>query len=269
MFTVNSKKVNFILASTNHGSLIINRNDFFQAQGQSYGVGHDLLNFSVFSPDEIQIGLALLEASKEKNGDGVVAVDCGANIGILTLEWANFMTQWGSVISIEAQEKVFYALAGNIALNNCFNVKAMNAAAGAENKKIKIPELDHSMPATFGSFELKKKSDEFIGQFVNYEEEKCVEVNQITIDSLNLTRLDFLKIDVEGMELEVLQGAKNTILEKKPFLMIEFIKTDPKELQNFLKLINYKFLPIGKNLIASDVNDNYLEKIFTNNAERP
>lgn len=266
MFTINPKKVNFILASTNHGSLIINRNDFFQVEGGAYGVGHDLLNFSVFSPEEVQIGLALLKAAKEKNGDGVVAVDCGANIGVLTLEWANFMAQWGSVISIEAQEKVFYALAGNIALNNCLNVKALNAAAGAENKKIKIPELDHSMPATFGSFELKKKSDEFIGQFVSYEEEKGVEVNQITIDSLNLARLDFLKIDVEGMELEVLEGAKNTISEKKPFLMIEFIKSNRTELENFLNLVNYKFTAVGKNLIASDFSDDSLEKIFQKNA---
>ena len=45
-------------------------------------------------------------------GDGVVAVDRGADIGVHTLEWARSMTAWGSVIAIEAQECIFYALAG-------------------------------------------------------------------------------------------------------------------------------------------------------------
>src|SRR5260370_16749261 len=38
-----------------------------------------------------------------------------------TIEWAKRMTGWGSVLAIEAQERIYYALAGNIALNNCFN----------------------------------------------------------------------------------------------------------------------------------------------------
>jgi FkbM family methyltransferase len=50
-----------------------------------------------------------------------VAIDCGANIGTHTIEWAKKMTGWGAVIGIEAQERIFYALAGNIAINNCFN----------------------------------------------------------------------------------------------------------------------------------------------------
>ena len=58
------------------------------------------------------------------HGDGVVAIDCGANIGVHTVEWAIAMTGWGSVVAIEAQERIYYALAGNIAINNCFNAIA-------------------------------------------------------------------------------------------------------------------------------------------------
>ena len=48
------------------------------------------------------------------HGDGVVAVDGGANIGVHTIEWATAMTGWGSVIAIEPQERIYYALAGTL-----------------------------------------------------------------------------------------------------------------------------------------------------------
>jgi hypothetical protein len=42
--------------------------------------------------------------------DGVVVIDCGANIGAHTIEWGKRMTGWGSVLAIEAQERIYYAL---------------------------------------------------------------------------------------------------------------------------------------------------------------
>jgi FkbM family methyltransferase len=60
--------------------------------------------------------------------DGVVVIDCGANIGAHTIEWGKRMTGWGSVLAIEAQERIYYALAGNIVINNCFNAVALHAA---------------------------------------------------------------------------------------------------------------------------------------------
>jgi FkbM family methyltransferase len=57
-----------------------------------------------------------------------VAIDCGANIGVHTTQWARLMTGWGRVVAFEPQERIYYALAGNIAINNCFNVRAIHAA---------------------------------------------------------------------------------------------------------------------------------------------
>ncbi len=49
-----------------------------------------------------------------------------------------------------------------------------------------------------------RQANEFIGQQIDYSEQKLNTVRMLTIDSLNLSRLDLIKIDVERMELEVL-----------------------------------------------------------------
>ena len=158
----------------------------------------------------------LLALRRRYFGDGVVAIDCGANIGVFTLEWARAMTGWGSVIAIEAQERIYYALAGNIAINNCFNARAILAAVADKPGVMKLPKIDYGRPASFGSVEIKKRQQtEFIGQPIDYSEPGAIEIACITLDSLNLTRADLVKIDVEGMEFDVLAGAAN-LLKRAP-----------------------------------------------------
>jgi FkbM family methyltransferase len=231
-------KNNFILTSSDHGPLIVNRNDFSIQGDAPVGIGHDILNYSQFGFKEIQMGIDLLAKSRKRNGEGVLALDCGANIGVLSIEWARFMQNWGSVLCFEPQEKIYYALCGNLILNNCMNTKALNVAVGAKTEIIKIPFLDHSKSANFGGFELKNKNHEDIGQEIDFEK-NVVDIQQIRIDDLNLQRLDLLKIDVEGMEMEVLEGAKDTIKQYRPFLIVEIFKSDISKIKNFFELINY------------------------------
>jgi FkbM family methyltransferase len=107
----------------------------------------------------------------------------------------------GSVIAIEAQERIFYSLAGNIAINNCFNASAIHAAVGAQDGVLDIPVPDYLKPSSFGSLELRQSGrSEFIGQAL--DPRKTQRIRMMAIDSLQLERLDFIKIDVEGMEME-------------------------------------------------------------------
>jgi FkbM family methyltransferase len=119
------------------------------------------------------------------------------------------MAGLGNVLAFEAQERIFYALAGNIAINNCFNARAIHCAVAAECGTARIPNPDYLRPSSFGSLELKPLTGggEFIGQPISYSEGDLVDVPAITVDSLELPRIDFIKIDVEGMEFEVLGGA--------------------------------------------------------------
>jgi FkbM family methyltransferase len=246
------KPLSFVLAASDHGPLIVNRHDFHQLpSGATYGVGFQILTYGCYDPGEIADVLALLNKRRDAVGDGLVVLDCGANIGVHTLEMAGYMTGWGQVLAYEAQERLFYALCGNVALANLFNVQVFNMAVGAESGTMLVPQPNYNKPASFGSLELRRSpSTEYIGQSVSYAEKNMQIVQVLALDSLKLSRLDFLKIDVEGMEMDVLQGARESIAQFRPFMLIEWIKTDRLKLEDFLSANNYSFLEKGGNLEA-------------------
>jgi hypothetical protein len=136
------RRLGFVLAATEHGTLIVNRFDRHSNASGTFGLGYKLLDEALYEPFEIATAQRLLVARRSYFGGGVVVVDCGAKIGVNTIEWARTMTGWGSVIAIEAQERLFYALAGNIALNNCFNARAIFAAADQVDCAMRIPTPD-------------------------------------------------------------------------------------------------------------------------------
>ena len=248
----------FVLASSSHGTMIVNRNDYRMIDAErGYGVGFQILQTGSFDPTEVRLVLDLLALRRKHHGDGVVAIDCGANIGVHTIEWAKAMTGWGSVLSIEAQERIFYALAGNIAINNCFNALAINAAVSSESGVMQIPSPNYLVPSSFGSLELRKRSgNEFIGQHIDYE--NMVNVRKLAIDEYNLPRVDLIKIDVEGMEMEALQGAAQTVERSHPIMLIEKIKTDAVQLHQWLQSRGYLMIEAGINLVAIHSTDKTL-----------
>jgi FkbM family methyltransferase len=171
------------------------------------------------------------------------------------------MTGWGSVIAIEAQERIYYALAGNIAINNCFNALAVHAAVSAESGTLQIPNPDYFTPSSFGSLELQQRpNNEFIGQPINYSD-NTVLIRKMTLDDLNLPRADFIKIDIEGMEMEALSGARETIRKYRPILLIEKIKTDLRQLEQWLLGNGYQLFALGINILAVHQSDASLKDI--------
>jgi FkbM family methyltransferase len=243
--------------------MIVNRNDYQLVGEGGYGVGYQLLNTSAFNPEEINIAKQLLTSRKENYGAGVVAIDCGANLGVHTIEWARLMSDWGRVIAVEAQERIFYALAGNIAMNNCFNARAIWAAIGDKTGSIGVPIPNYFMPSNFGGVEIKKRATpEFIGQEINYAETQ--DTRLMTIDEMSLERLDFVKMDIEGMEMDALSGAVDSIEKFMPQLMIEKIKSNVAELIDFLKARDYQIFNMGINILAVHSSDPVLKQIKIN-----
>ena len=256
------RKLAFVLASSNHGTMIVNRLDYRMLdQANGFGVGYQILERGSFDPDEVRIVLNLLQLRRKHYGDGVIAIDCGANIGVHTIEWAKMMTGWGSVLSIEAQERVYYALAGNIAINNCFNAIAVHGAVSSESGVMQIPTPNYLVPSSFGSLELRQRSgNEYIGQPIDYQ--NLVNVRKLALDEYNLPRLDLIKIDVEGMEMEVLRGAAQSIERSHPVMLIEKIKSDTGQLRSWLEAHGYLLVEARINLLAIHSTDKSLPELL-------
>jgi FkbM family methyltransferase len=114
----------------------------------------------------------------------------------------------GTVIAFEPQRAMFYLLCANLALNEQFQVRAYRAAAGSAVGAIKVPRIDHRADANFGGVSLHASGP---GE----------DVPLIVVDGFPLASLRLLKIDVEGMEAEVLLGARQTIARHRPILYVE------------------------------------------------
>lgn len=245
----------FVLASTEHGAMIVNHLDQHRLpSGEAYGVGCQLLNNGAYDLADVNFIKRILVKIHAEKGPGLLTLDCGANIGVHSLEMGRCLGSQGQVLAFEAQERLFYALCGNIALANLFNVSAHFTALGAESGTLSIPKPNYLRPASFGSLELRRRKDtEYIGQNISYMPRDLVQVPLITIDSLNLDRCDFIKLDVEGMELEVLKGALETLRHFMPSMWIEWIKSDKEVLYTFLKDLGYDIKEFGMNLFCEKI----------------
>ena len=253
----------FVIVNTNHGVMLVNRHDYRLVGDSGYGVGFQLLNTQSFDQDEVDLLKSLLLSRRSNFGPGVVAIDCGANIGVHTIEWAKTMYGWGEVIAVEAQERVFYALAGNITVNNCFNARAIWAAVGEAGGEIEVPVPNYFKASSFGSLEIRKSTNnEFIGQEIDYN--KTQRTALLSIDSLECPRLDLIKIDIEGMELEALSGARKSIEEFHPQILIEKIKSDAQKIEAILGALGYKIFPVGINILAIHETDPVSNQIQVN-----
>jgi FkbM family methyltransferase len=251
------QRLAFVLAASDHGPIILNRLDCCQTPGgHECGPGVDVLQTGSYASAEIDLLFQLLKARWAHFGDGVVAVDCGANVGVHVVDLARRMTDWGRIIAIEAQERLFYALAGNIALNNCLNARAIFAAATAVPGPIRIAVPEYLLPGIFGSLELQPTGTPgFNGQTIGHDAAAFTEIAGITVDSLSLPRLDLIKIDVEGMELEVLKGARATLSAFHPIVFAKHIKVGPQRLNDVLEAIGYKVFVSGTNTLGIHLTD--------------
>jgi FkbM family methyltransferase len=235
--------------STNQGTFIVNQKDVMRVEGKgSFGVGHQLLNYGAFDTQEVQNALKLLEVRRHFYGPKLMAIDCGANVGVHAISWARALWPHGDVIAIEAQERIFYALCGAILLNNCHNARALWAAVGRKKGQVTFHEPNYFKQSSFGSFSLVEGKSSDMGQ--DPSEGKLQTVTLLSIDSLNLDRLDFIKIDIEGMEEEAIQGAKKSIKKFKPILLVEHIKSDKNVLFRLLQDLGYDVHPLGINLLC-------------------
>lgn len=200
------------LVNAKHGKMLVNRHDIY--------IGRSILELGEFSEGEVDLFRQVVRV-------GGFVLEAGANIGAHTVPLAKMVGPTGRVIAIEPQRVVFQTLCANLALNSITNVYAYCAAVGKQVGKLLVPEIDYTQDNNFGGLGLEGRTS---GQ----------DVPLLTIDSLGLERLDLLKADVEGMELDVLLGAEQTIARCHPLLYVENDRQEKsEELIAHIKSLDY------------------------------
>jgi len=233
-----------IIVSTAYGQMLVNRHDTIQTRA--------LLNNGV-SDDHAEIKLLTdLLRSRKPNP---VAVDVGANFGTYTLALASAASPRGRVYAFEPQRIIYHMLAGTIALNSLTNVYCYNVAVGDREGMIAVPQYDYALPLNFGGVEFGPVRHEVLTQEPSSDPSTTEQVHITTLDCLQLKRADLIKIDVEGMEMEVLSGARQTIQTFRPILYVEFLKSDAKAIRAWLAEREYEIFPTVMNYLAIPVED--------------
>jgi FkbM family methyltransferase len=174
--------------------------------------------------------------------EGMVFVDAGANEGLYSLFASRCVGPSGRVFSFEPSQREFQRLGCNIQLNNLENVHAVQAvlAEAPGEIELNIADSSHAGQNTLGKF---------IYQVPLLRTER---VSAQTLDGFaaesGLTRLDILKLDVEGAERRVLEGSRRVLRELRPMILFEAsdaaLKEQGSSLTNvleFLRSQNYRF----------------------------
>lgn len=167
---------------------------------------------------------------------GDTVLDIGANVGETTLRFSRRVGDTGKVYSFEPNPPVRKKLERNIALNRFGNIEVLPLGAGDAEATLK---LSSPTPQNRGGNRILENP---VGEFV---EVRVVPVD-VLVEEKGITKVDVVKIDVEGFELRVLRGAKKTLERHKPILFIEISDetlrgagTSPSEVLAFVEELGY------------------------------
>jgi len=205
--------------------------------GKNRAIGDTIADFiSIWGQDSVYLKNNFLDNSaynfeppyedgrvKIANSDYVI--DAGANIGLFSLMAGEKVGVGGKVFAFEPIKITHEVLLKNISGNLAKNVKVYDFALGESEKDLKF-----SLPDSLGDSSGFFKGD--------YPEEN---VKQSTIDRLvqkgEIEKVDFIKADIEGMERDMIKGAKETIMKFKPKLSVRVYHRpdDPRVIKDLIK----------------------------------
>jgi FkbM family methyltransferase len=146
---------------------------------------------------------------------GMTVVEAGANIGAHSVMLARACAP-GPLIAFEPQQRVFQLLCANLVMNGVTNALAFPDAVGARAGMALLPELDYGRGYNFGSVSIQP-----IDASAGLDWSAGRPTRVVAIDELALPACGLIKIDVEGFESAVLEGARQTIARCRPLLYVE------------------------------------------------
>jgi FkbM family methyltransferase len=195
----------YVLVQARHGWMLANSNDFY--------LGGALLKYGEYAELEFRLLRQLLFRP------GLV-LEVGANMGAHTISLGHELArQQRSMVVFEPQPFVFQNLCANLALNALNNVRAWPFACGAGNQQVFFDSPDYVSLGNFGAVSMQHQAAP--GRIAV----PCVPLDEV----LGAEPVALIKIDVEGFELQVLQGAQQILTQSRPLLYLENNQIDKSQ----------------------------------------
>lgn len=159
---------------------------------------------------------------------GMTFLDVGAHIGRYTVRAATMVGNEGKVIAVEPNKDNFEVLVRNIGINRLQNCIPLNVAAYHADGEVSLfhgpSSAEHTTKEDFGKGSTRVRARALDG----------------VLNEIGIEKIDVVKLDVEGAELEVLKGLEITLMKENPVLIIEVLKKDEDAVKDFLNSLEYK-----------------------------
>ena len=184
----------------------------------------------IFEPEVVDVAQQYIKK-------GTVVLDVGANFGQMSIMFSRFAGSNGSIYAFEADNYIYDILKLNIKANNIKNINPICKAVYNNNGNAMLyPVQDFKKFDSYGSYGLDPNANE--GR----------KVETITIDSLNIQEpISFMKVDVQGSDLFVLEGAIETIKRHKMPILFEYeeqfneqFNTKWQDYSDFIESVSYR-----------------------------
>ena len=248
------KNYSYLNLQTNYAEVFGNKL-FLSKKGLGLSVSH----YGTYEELEAKI-------MEEKIESGNLVVDIGANIGLHTLTMARIVGNTGQVFALEPDPSNFEILKKNVKINNYKNIILEQKAVGDKHGRATLYQSDN--PINHRIFpQTERATNQVQVELTNLDN---------YFDSDMIDKINFIKIDVEGMEFGVLKGMKNILKNNKKIkILFEFVPKDtieagfiPIELLDYLTSNGFKLYCMDektKKLLYVSNNEEILRLCSTTN----
>jgi FkbM family methyltransferase len=169
-----------------------------------------------FEPNEFVFLKRVLEP-------GMVVLDGGANEGLFTMYAARRVAPEGAVLAVEPSTREFERLEANISLNRLENVRTFKAALGSRGGEA-VLAVAYKRHAGMNAIEVRAPGERLPAWTTSKEAVSVERIDELVARS-GVQRLDLVKLDIEGSEVDAIHGASTTISEFRPLLLLEAEET--------------------------------------------
>jgi FkbM family methyltransferase len=218
-------------------------NYYLPTDAYADNVANAIINNQIFENEVMELAAKFIKA-------GTSVLDVGANFGQMSVLFSNLVGDEGMVHAFEADDWVYEILRKNIEANNKAGkiIPHFGAVHNVHGETLVFPEQDFKQFGAYGSYG------------IDYNAKTGRQVKSITIDELNIEEnISFMKVDIQGGDLQAMQGARKTIEKNRMPIIFEYeyhfeerFNMCFQDYVDFIQSINYRFSKVvnGHNFLV-------------------